>query len=136
MVTISFVATGGSAVIVCSIVYGTSFSDSRLGQSTIISGDGIPVTYDVSAKNTVNGEIHMKFVEYANGEELRTWIRTKAIYHLNSFQIVVPDEVDLGNGKGVDIATAWYTKDDDKDVFEYVAPGQYNIKFPFMFIRA
>jgi len=136
MVTISFVASGGTAVIVGSIIYGTSFSDERYGQSSVISGDGIPVTYDVSPKNIVTGEIIMKFVEYTNGEELRTWIRTKAVYHLNSFQIVVPDEVDLGMGKGSDIAVAWYNNNTDKGVFELVAPGQYNIKFPFMFIRS
>jgi hypothetical protein len=135
MVTISFVASGGSAVIVGSIAYGTNFSDNRYGQQTIISGDGIPVTYDVSPKNIVRGEIYIKFVEYVNGEELRLWIRTKAVYHLNSFQIVVPDNVDLGMGKGVDIAVAWFPQEDDKGVFEYVAPGHYNIKFPFMFVR-
>ena len=78
----------------------------------------------------------MKFVDYTNGEELRTWIRTKAVYKLNSFQIVVPAEVDIGNGKGVNITVAWYNDNTDKGVFELVAPGQYNIKFPFMFIRS
>ena len=127
--------SGNSVTVTGQVVYGTIFEDERWGQHSLRVGDGSLVTYDNAGINVVNGEIRIKAVEYANGEELRTWIREKAVYKLNQFTITTPSGVDLGNGKGNSLLNVNYDKFDMKGIFKFKAPGLYDIIFPYTFVR-
>ncbi len=137
MVEISFDtgAASGSVSIDGNIIYGTDFAISRYGQVSQRTGDGALVTYDNSGLNILSGKIVIKNVSYADGVLLRDWLYTKAIFELNKFDITVPSEVDLGEGKGSDISDANFVGTDDKGVFRYIAPGLYSIEFPYSYIK-
>ena len=127
--------TGNSVTVTGHVVYDSFFGDERYGQHSLRTGDGALVTYDNAGINVVEGEIVIKNVTYENGEQLRTWIRRKAVYKLNAFSITVPTGVDLGEGKGINLAGVNFNDDTDKKVFKYEAPGLYTIKFPYTYVR-
>lgn len=135
MVNITFDKGGDSIIVTGQIVYGTIFEDERWGQYALLTGDGQLVTYDNTGVDIVEGEIIIKAVDYTNGEALRLWIREVAVYKLNKFSVVVPNGVDLGNGKGLNLSNVNYNKFDMKGVFTYKAPGLYDIKFPYTYAR-
>jgi hypothetical protein len=131
----------GSVTIRGTLVYGTEFNDTRFNQSSERMATGEFRVYDTGL-NIVAGGLLMKNVSYAHGELLRTWIREKAVYMLNPFKISVKDckgnpaDADIGNGKGVDIVGAQLTTQRDKDILKYRAPGLYQVKFPYTYVRS
>lgn len=140
MVDITFDIGGvlGSVTVHGTLVYGTKFNDTRYNQSSQRLATGEYRVYDTGV-NVVTGEMLLKNVSYTNGEEFRAWLREKAVYQLNPFSIVLDtscDQVDLGNGKGVDILNAQLTKKDDKDILKYVVPGLYTMKIPYTYVRS
>jgi len=142
MVTVRLVAPSGSVDVGCTIIYGTTFSDKRYSQVAQRTGEGDLRVYDTGV-NVVTSDILMKNVSYTDGELLRTWIREKAIYQLNSFSVTVYNEdgsvnqeVDLGNGKGQTLYNVQLTKDTDKGFFKYNVPGLYKIKLPLTYVRS
>ena len=138
VITFDTLAVGGSLDLVTpTVVYGTDYFDKRYSQHKFRTGDGALVTYDGAGKNVVEGVIVMKGVGWDEGGSLRTWLRTKAVYALNSFTITpASSELDLGLGKGIAVTGCNYTKDDDKGVFIHQTPGVFKINFPYTFVRA
>ena len=141
MVEVKFETTIGSESVEIegSVVYGTIFHDERYNQYSQRTATGNLRVYDTGI-NVVSGLLIIKNVTYDDGEALRTWIREKAIYQLNSFTISSTDcgspaQIDLGRGKGVSITNVTLTEKTDKGIFKYAAPGNYNVKFPFTYIR-
>ncbi len=135
MVTITFTASGGAVSIDGQVVYSSKFADERYSQTSQTTGDGALVVYDVGGVDVVFGEIIIKAVSYADGELLRTWIRTKAIYMLNSFSVTTPAGVDLGNGKGVALANVNFMQKNMRNVLKYKPPGVWLVKFPYRYVR-
>ena len=128
----------GSITISATLVYGTQFSDKRFNQSALRIATGEYRVYD-TGNNVVMGEMVAKNVSYEDGELLRAWIREKIVFQLKQFSIVLDtscEEVNLGNGKGIDIVDASFTSDTDKSVFKYSAPGLYKLKFPYTYVRS
>lgn len=117
------------------VVYGTEFWDDRYGQKTLRTGDGALVTYDNAGINIVNGKIVIKNVSYADGEILREWIQKRIKFRLNNFIITVPADVDLGQGKGVNLVNVIFDEDTTKGLLKYKAPGNYDVNFPYTYVR-
>jgi hypothetical protein len=134
---VDFVFTTGTDVVTItgSPTYSTSFEIKRLFQSTTRTIDGGIVTYDGSGIDIVEGNLYLKAVSYSHGEALRTWIRTKIVYSKNTFSITVPNEVDLGMGKGINLSNVTFPKKGDSGVFSFTPPNNYKINFPFTYRR-
>ena len=135
MVTLRFTNSYGSVDLNCIVVYGTYFTDKRWAQSTQRLASGKLRTYD-TGMYVVEGEIKCKNVFYDNGEQFRNWLRNHAVFQLNEFDIIVPDGIDLGNGKGVDLTGVKLTTNNDKDIFKYNVPGIYELKIPYTYVRS
>jgi hypothetical protein len=128
---------GANAVnVIGTVVYGTDFYDDRLNQSELKTADGTDVVYD-GGPTVCHGVLVFKGVSYTSGENLRTWLRTYAIWAYNTFTISALADADFGNGKNTAVTTARYDGGQSlKGVFDLQAPGQYNIKLPYRFIRS
>lgn len=134
-ITFNSVIGGGSVTISAVIVYGSKFGEKRISQTSVETVDGSLITYDTGSE-VVQGEIIMKNVSYVDGELLRTWLRTKAVYQLYEFTITTDSsEVDLGEGKGIILSGVKYNKKDTLNVFNRKAPGNYEVKFPYRYKR-
>ena len=150
-VSITFTQTsGGSAAetITAAIIYGTSFSFRRLNHFEMRTADGGTVTYD-AGPTEVTGVIRMKDVSAAHGDGLRDWIENDIVFTSETFKIEGTDanggipNVNLGLGFGYEISTTGGATEDAyfnggqnlEGVFEYVAPGKYNIALPYRFIK-
>jgi hypothetical protein len=139
MVAITFDTnvTGGSVTIHGNIVYGTEFEDQRYNQVSQRNALGQLITYDTHGFNVVDGDLLIKNVSRADGDALRTWIHTKAVFQLNVFDISTDnDQVDLGEGQGEDLVGVKFGQLNDKGVIKLVPPGNYTVKFPFTYVRS
>lgn len=135
---VDLVLTQGENVVTVpgNIVYGTEWYDKRLNQYAMETADGGDIVYD-GGPTLVYGVILMKNVSYTDGELLRSWIRTYAIFQKNTFTISAITGLDLGNGKGVAITGARYNGSNDmKGVLAYEAPGIYSVNFPYKYKRS
>jgi hypothetical protein len=95
------------------------------------------ITYDTHGFNVVDGDLLIKNVSRADGDALRTWIHTKAVFQLNVFDIETDnDQVDLGEGQGEDLVGVKFGQLNDKGVIKLVPPGNYTVKFPFTYVRS
>lgn len=116
------------------IIYPLNFSDKKNNQVSKLNIFGAPITY--STGNTIcNALMIVKDVTYADGELLRTWLKTKIRFMYNTFTISAISEVDFGKGENTAITNARFPKLNLKDVLNYEEPGIYTIKLPYRFIR-
>ena len=123
--------TIGTVTITRNPSYGKSWWNSRPGQDKIITADGGHVVYD-SGFNELKGVIVLNNVSKAEGDSLRTYITGTAVYEQNSFTITPPANTDIGGGVGTALTSCYFDGGSDLDgVFEFVAPGSYNIQFPY-----
>jgi len=121
----------GTETITKNPAFGTIWQIMRLNQETLITADGGHVTYD-NGPNILIGSILIKNVSKTEGDNLRDFIKDTAIFQKTSFTIDPPAATDLGEGDGTAIATAFFNGGNDIErVFEYIAPGRYNITFPY-----
>jgi len=76
----------------------------------------------------------MKNVSYAYGQALLHWLKDHVIFSKYAFTIAAITNVDLGKGKNTQITVCnWDGERSTKGLLEYVAPGNYNVKFPYRF---
>lgn len=135
MVTLTFVQGSNTLVIAGNIVYGTEYFDTRYNQHSQLNAIGDLITYDTGF-NRVTTEILIKNVSYTDGENLRSFIRTKLIYQLNTFTLTCSSaEVNLGNGKNTALSNCKFNKTDDDGVLKYVPPGLYQVSLPVTYRR-
>lgn len=137
MAQLIFDQESGSVTINGSIVYGTYFYTDRLNQFELPLADGSDVVYD-GGPNIRRCLLVMKGISYDAGIAFEDWLKTKAVFALNDFAIIsVTDGVDLGAGKGENILEAYYAgKQSTKDVLKLVAPGTWDLTFPYKFIES
>lgn len=123
--------------LVGSVVYGTEFYTERLNQFELPTADGSQVVYDGAGPNKRICLLAMKGLSYATGLVLENWIKTKIVFALNTFSMIpVTSGVDLGAGKGSTIQGARYRgANSTKGILELVAPGTWDLKFPYYFIE-
>jgi len=124
--------TIGSVTINKNPVYATTWHKERMNQKSRLTSDGTVRTYD-SGPILIVGIIELRNVIKSEGDSLRTYITDTAIYRLNSFTITPPAATDLGSGDGVALTTCYYNGAQSlSGVFDYIAPGKYNISFPYI----
>ena len=126
--------TGGAVTVSATVIYGTEHSNERINQVSQRTLDGYRNTWD-SGVTIVSTMLKLKNLSKTDGDALRTWLRTKAVFSLKYFTITTPDGVDLGLGEGTDITDAKFTATNDSAVFAYRAPGVFDVNFPFEFVR-
>lgn len=123
--------TIGTQTITKNPAYGTEWWYDRMNQMTQITADGGHVTYD-NGPTILRGVIILNNVSKTEGDNFRTWLTGTAIYSKTSFTITPPSATDLGAGAGIALTTAYYDGGPTiEGVFSYIAPGIYNIKFPY-----
>jgi len=121
----------GTVTITRNPSFGTDWSKDRLNQYTQGTADGGRNTYD-NGPNILKGTIVLRNVSKANGDALRTYLTDTAIFGKNSFTITPPASTDLGSGVGTAVTLAFYDGGTNLDgVFEYIAPGIYNINLSY-----
>jgi hypothetical protein len=132
MSTVAFdcVTTDPCTITNCNVVYGTEWWNTRLNQWEQKASDGTDIVTD-SGPTKIKGVLMLKNVSKALGDALRTWIVTKAIFAKNPIRISPPVGVDIGAGDA-GILTCRYDGGPTVDkVLTLVAPGNYNVKFPY-----
>ena len=135
MTSITFTQGANVVSIDCNLVFGTDWYDIRLNQYEVITADGGNVVYD-NGPTMCHGVMIMKGVSYTHGNNLRTWLKSYAIWAYNTFTISAISNVDLGKGKNTAITLARYDGGSNlSGVFEFVAPGIYNVRLPYRFTR-
>ena len=123
--------TIGSVTINKNPAYGTQWHKIRLNHKSRLVADGTRRTYD-NGPEIIKGTIILRNVLKSEGDSLRTYLTDTAIYQKNSFTITPPANTDLGAGVGTALTGCYYDGGNNIDgVFEYIAPGKYNIKFPY-----
>lgn len=140
MITLTLTQTeNGSAVVTpeCNIVFGTEWYDTNINQFELEAVDGTDIIYSAGGPLKVHGLMLLKNLSYSDGLELLEWIRDDLDFAYNRFTISAVTNTDLGLGKNTAITNArWDGGSSLRDVFEYVAPGIFNVKFPYRFIRS
>jgi len=136
MTTLTLTQTeGGSEVvaITCSLVYGTDWFSNRLNQTTVETADGGMVTYD-AGPTVCHGVLVLKNVSYTDGQALLHWLKAHILYAKYQFTVAAVANVDLGKGKNTALTIVnWDGGRSTSGLLEYVAPGQYNVRFPYRF---
>ena len=127
--------TGGSIDLVGNVVYGTDYYDKRINQITQRTLDGALLTYD-SGTNICFGTLKMENLTKSNGQDLKAWIRDKAVFSLNSFTITPPSGVDLGLGEGIAVAGVKLLATDYKDMLTFKAPARWSLVMNYQFVRS
>lgn len=135
MPTLTFNQSGNTVSIQGKVTYKSQYYDERYGQSFSETCEGTIVATDNNGINIRFGLLLITDVDYTEGEALRTWLRTYAVYKQNSFSITSDNaQSDLGAGKGNPVTSVNFIQSDDKNVFKHKAPGRYNIKFPYSYL--
>lgn len=125
--------TIGTATITKDPAFGSQFHLMRLNQETKITADGGHVTYD-NGPNVLIGNIMVKNILKSEADTLRTFIKDTAIFQKVSFTINISTltNTDLGEGSGTNITNAFFDGGTDLNgVFELIAPGTFNLNFPY-----
>ena len=136
MISITFTQGANAVIISASVVYGTDYYDKRLNQFELPTADGTDVVYD-NGPIMCHGTLVMKGISYTDGNALRTWLKTYAIFAYNTFTISAISCVDLGKGKNIAITSVrWDGGQNTQGAFQLVAPGNYDITFPYRFLRS
>jgi hypothetical protein len=117
------------------IVYGTGYNVKRINQSRRETIDGGDLVFD-SGPNIGYGTIILKNVSYENGELFRSYLRNNLNFMRTLFTITPPTGLNLGNGRGIMISYCRLLKSTDDGIFDFVAPGVYNITLEYKFIFA
>jgi len=127
--------SGGSINVVGAYVYGTDFTPVRWNQVGRRTLDGIKHVHDNSIE-LIRPTIVIKDVTKDNGKAFKTWFTDKLEYQLHKFDVNINSEpLDLGNGFGVDLANCDYERSNIDGVFKYKAPGIYDVRFDFAFLK-
>ena len=80
----------------------------------------------------LEGILIFKGVAKSEGLALIAYLRATAKYEKNTFTITPASNTNIGLGDGVPVADArWNGKQTLKNFFRFVAPGKYNITFPY-----
>ena len=136
MKSLTFLQGANAVIISAATVYGTDWWDDRLNQFELPTANGTDVVYD-NGPIMCHGMLVMKGVSYTDGNNLRTWLKTYAIYALNTFSISQLANTDLGKGKNTALTVVrWDGGQSTSGVFNLVAPGNYDINFPYRFLRS
>lgn len=126
---------GGSVSVNGSIVYGTDFYLVRLNHFKLEMADGSDKVYDLGPTKVV-GVIVMKNVSYSDGEALRVFLSETCLFDYYRFNISAISKLDLGMGKNTGVGRARYGGGRTLEgVLSYSAPGIYNVKLPYYFIK-
>jgi hypothetical protein len=116
-----------------SIIYGTESSAKRLNQFKLSLSDGSDIVYDggPTIKECI---LRMKGVDYDNGLGFETFLEDVLVFEKNTFSVSAVTGVNLGAGVNTAITNARYTGGkSSKGVCQPVAPGTFNISFPYKF---
>lgn len=135
MATVTFteLSTSQAVSITGSIIYGTDYYVKRLNQFSLEISDGNDVVYD-AGPNIVIGTLMMKGISYQEGLDFEDWLENNLIFQKNLFSIGGIQGVNLGNGLNTGISGARYTGGRTTEgVLKPVAPGTFNLNFPYKF---
>lgn len=136
MSSITFTQGANVCTVDASVVYGTDFWDRRLNQFSLRTADGGTTVVD-NGPTEVHGTLVLKNMSYTDGNNLRTWLRTYALFEKNTFTISAITAVDLGLGKNTQLTLVRYDGGNtDEGVFKYIAPGFYDATIPYRFLRS
>ena len=131
--------------VTCKVVFGTDWYDRRLNHYAVQTVDGSFTSFDLGP-TMVYGTIVMKDVSVTDASSLRTFIKDTIVFTKRSFSISQFSSgstpfatglgVDLGLNPGVTITSVKYIKTDTEGVFNFVAPGKYDVNFPIVYRRS
>jgi len=110
--------------------FGTQWWSRRLNQSRIETADGGFVVVD-NGPDVVEGVLVLVNVDKTEAESLRTYLTGTAVYCKNSFTMTPPANTDLGNGNGTAITVNLFSDPTMGGIFDFIAPGMYNIRLPY-----
>lgn len=114
------------------IVYGTENYIKRINQKRIETIDGGEVVYD-AGPNKGYATLLIKHVSYDEGIAFRTWVATEINFMKETFIISALTNIDLGLGKNTLVPGCRLVKSDTSGMFEFVAPGVFNIEINYTF---
>jgi hypothetical protein len=132
MVTVTLTQGANVVNIVGSLGFGSQFYHIPINHLKVDLSDGTDIVYFGGITRIV-GNIELKGVSYSQGNALRNWIINYASYQENTFTISAIVNVDLGRGLNTALTLVKFGKTDLEGVFEYIAPGMFNINFPYYF---
>lgn len=134
MVNVTFQTGSEQVSVLGSVIYGTDFYTRRLNQFSLELADGEDAVYD-AGPNVVMGTLMMKGIDYSEGLDFETWLKEELIFQKNKFSIQGISGVNLGKGLGEGISDARFTGGKStQSVLQLVAPGKFNLTFPYKFI--
>jgi len=110
----------------------------QLNHISIDSATGERYVFD-NGPTRVNASISWKAIHYDKVKEYEDFIFNKIKFGLHPFEIVCPDYIDFGRGKGQNIPTAYFAGSTDlKNIIAARddAGLYYDIELPYMFVRA
>ena len=91
--------------------------------------------YD-AGPNKVFGTIVAKGLNYTDGRAWYNWVKDSILFSYSRFSIGAIANLDLGKGKSTAITNVRYNGGNNlADVFRFVAPGQFDVSFPYKFLR-
>jgi hypothetical protein len=121
--------------IVGNIIYGTDYYDKRLNQYEQTTVDGVDRVYD-GGPTQVHGVILIKNIAWAQGEDIKTFIRENMVFAKNEITITPPSHINLGEGDGVSITCRYDGGQDIKGILTPSAPGVWQLEFPYRYTRS
>lgn len=111
--------------------FGKNWWHERYNQYVIDTADGGRKIYD-NGPDVLKGEIVLRNVSKAEGDALRTFLETKAIYGKNAIDITPPTNTDIGAGAGTKLSSAYFDGPNTLEgVLSYHEPGLYDIVIPY-----
>jgi hypothetical protein len=133
MTTVTFTYGAVIVYVTGSIGYNTDFIVNPLNLVSIKTPSGGVNTFYGGNKEVI-GNLEIKGASYADGDGLRHWIVEHIRFKENQFSISAINNTNLGNGKNQALTYVSFWKDNLEGVFTLVAPGLYNINFPYRYL--
>lgn len=135
MADVTFTCGEATFVLTGSIIYGTDFVPVRCNHQTVETADGALKAYDFGP-TVIKGSLLMKGISKVNGTAFRSFIEYTLFYGLNAFSIDALVNQDLGSGPNTALTGVKYDGGRTLEgVLTLVAPGTFNINFPYRFVR-
>jgi hypothetical protein len=120
-----------SVSIIGKVVYGTTFYKKRINHFILPIVDGTEKVYDAGPYK-IYGTILMKDISVTDKDALDEWLTEDIILSKNRFTLNALVGINWGLGLNTSIPFCRYPESDTKDLFEHLAPGIYNMTFPYM----
>ena len=102
----------------------------RWNQKSVDTADAGRATYD-NGPNVIYGTLLLKSVAKSEGDALKTYLLSTAIFGKSSFVLSPPSNTDLGKGDGVNITVFYSGGNSLEGVFNLIPPRLYDIAIPY-----